>query len=187
MKRIFGILALLSVAVLTATATGYASEAAIGYQPPTVVQTVEAEMPAVQEFVFQGWDAGLAVTYANQQGCSNVGLQAIVGKTLSDLWKWRLSASVSGFVPQAGFDRYVTALTGPVLSFKPLYAFVQVGAAYNPSTEYKIGIAANTGAGVAFDIGKHSRIFAEAVIDAVPTIGKLKSTFSACVGYAVRI
>ena len=187
MKRIFGILALLSIVVLTATATGYASEAANAYQPPTVVQTVEAEMPTVQELVFQGWEAGLAVTYANQQGCSNVGLQAIVGKTLDDLLKWRLSASVNGFIPQAGFDRYVTALTGPMLSFKPLYAFVQVGAAYNPSTEYKIGIAANTGAGVAFDIGKHSRIFAEAVIDAVPTSGKLKSTFSACVGYAVRI
>ncbi len=187
MKRIFGILALLSVVVLTATATGYASEAAIAYQPPIVVQTVEAEMPTVQGLVFQGWEAGLAVTYANQQGCSNVGLQAIVGKTLNDLLKWRLSASVNGFVPQAGFDRYVTALTGPVLSFKPLYAFVQVGAAYNPSTEYKICIAANTGAGLAFDIGKHSRIFAEAVIDAVPTSGKLKSTFSACVGYAVRI
>ena len=183
MRNRIKILALLLVAVLTATATGYASEAAIGYQPPTVVQTVEAEMPAVQEFVFQGWDAGLAVTYANQQGCSNVGLQAIVGKTLSDLWKWRLSASVSGFVPQAGFDRYATVLTGPVINFSPLYAFVQVGASYNP----KIGIAANTGAGVAFDIGKHSRIFAEAAVDAVPTSGKLKSTFSACVGYAVRI
>lgn len=187
MKRIFGILALLSVVALTATATGYASEAAIAYQPPIVVQTVDAEMPTVQGLVFQGWEAGLAVTYANQQGCSNVGLQAIVGKTLNDLLKWRLSASVNGFVPQAGFDRYVTALTGPVLSFKPLYAFVQVGASYNPSTEYKIGIAANTGAGVAFDIGKHSRIFAEAAVDAVPTSGKLKSTFSACVGYAVRI
>lgn len=187
MKRIFGILALLSVVVLTATATGYASEAAIAYQPPTVFQTADAEMPAVQEFVFQGWDAGLAVTYANQQGCSNVGLQAIVGKTLDTLWKWRLSASVNGFVPQAGFDRYATVLTGPVINFSPLYAFVQVGAAYNPSTEYKIGIAANTGAGVAFDIGRHSRIFTEAVIDAVPTGGKWKSTFSACVGYAVRI
>lgn len=187
MRNRIKILALLLVAVLTATATGYASEVAIAYQPPIVVQTVDAEMPTVQGLVFQGWEAGLAVTYANQQGCSNVGLQAIVGKTLNDLLKWRLSASVNGFVPQAGFDRYVTALTGPVLSFKPLYAFVQVGAAYNPSTEYKIGIAANTGAGVAFDIGKHSRIFAEAVIDAVPTSGKLKSTFSACVGYAVRI
>lgn len=187
MRNRIKILAPLLVAVLTATATGYASEAAIAYQPPIVVQTVDAEMPTVQGLVFQGWEAGLAVTYANQQGCSNVGLQAIVGKTLNDLLKWRLSASVNGFVPQAGFDRYVTALTGPVLSFKPLYAFVQVGAAYNPSTEYKIGIAANTGAGVAFDIGKHSRIFAEAVIDAVPTSGKLKSTFSACVGYAVRI
>ena len=187
MKRVFGILALLFVVALTATATGFASEATFVNAPPIVIQTVEADMPAVQEYAFSGWDAGLAVTYANQQGCSNVGLQAIVGKTLNDLLKWRLSASVNGFVPQAGFDRYVTALTGPVLSFKPLYAFVQVGAAYNPSTEYKIGIAANTGAGVAFDIGKHSRIFAEAVIDAVPTSGKLKSTFSACVGYAVRI
>jgi len=187
MKRICKILALLSVVVLTATATGYASEAAIGYQPPTVVQTVEAEMPAVHELVFQGWEVGLAVSYTNQQGLSNVGLQAVVGKTLDDLWKWRLSASVNGFVPQAGFDRYATAMTGPVLNFKPLYAFMQVGTAYNPSTEYKIGIVANTGAGVAFDIGKHSRIFAEATIDAVPTSGKLKSTFGACVGYAVRI
>lgn len=187
MKRIFGILALLSVVVLTATATGYASEATVGNPPPILIQTVEADMPAVQEYAFSGWDAGLAVTYANQQGCSNVGLQAVVGKTLNDLWKWRLSASVNGFIPQNGFDRYTTVLTGPVINFSPLYAFVQVGASYNPSTEYKIGIAANTGAGVAFDIGNHSRIFAEAVIDAVPTVGKWKSTFSACVGYAVRI
>ena len=133
------------------------------------------------------WHVGLCPTYANQQGCSNVGLQAVVGKTLSDLWKWRLSASVSGFVPQAGFDRYATVLTGPVINFSPLYAFVQVGASYNPSTEYKIGIAANTGAGVAFDIGKHSRIFAEAAVDAVPTGGRLKPTVGAGIGYAVRL
>jgi hypothetical protein len=187
MRNRIKILALLLVAVLTATATGYASEAAIGYQPPTVVQTVEAEMPAVQGLVFQGWEAGLAVTYANQQGCSNVGLQAVVGKTLDDLWEWRCTASVNGLIPQDGFDRYVTALTGPVFKLKPFYVFVQVGAAYNPSTEYKIGIAANTGAGVAFDIGKRSRIFVEADIDAVPTGGVLCSTFSAGVGYAVRL
>ena len=187
MKRIFGILALLSVVVLTATATGYASEAAIAYQPPTVVQTVEAEMPAVQELVFQGWEAGLAVTYANQQGCSNVGLQAVVGKTLNDLLGWRCTASVNGLIPKDGVDRYATALTGPVLNLKPLYAFVQVGAAYNPSTAYKIGIAADTGAGVAFDIGRHSRIFAEAAIDMVPTGRPWGSTFSADIGYAVRL
>lgn len=187
MRKIFGILALLSVVALTATATGYASEATVGNPPPVLIQTVEADMPAVQEYVVSGWDAGLAVTYANQQGCFNVGLQAIAVKTLDTLWKWRLSASVNGFVPQAGFDRYATVLTGPVINLGPLYAFVQVGASYNPSTEYKIGIAANTGAGVAFDIGNYSRIFAEAVIDAVPTVGKWESTFSACVGYAVRI
>lgn len=187
MKRIFGILALLSVVALTATATGYASEATVVNAPPIVIQTVEADMPAVQEYDFLGWDAGLAVTYANQQGCSNVGLQAVVGKTLNDLWEWRCAASVNGLIPQDGFDRYVTALTGPVFKLKPFYVFVQVGAAYNPSTQYKIGIAANTGAGVAFDIGKRSRIFVEADIDAVPTGGVLCSTFSAGVGYAVRL
>ena len=187
MKRIFGILALLSVVALTATATGYASEATVVNAPPIVIQTVEADMPAVHECTFLGWNAGLAVTYANQQGCSNVGLQAVVGKTLNDLWEWRCTASVNGLIPQDGFDRYVTALTGPVFKLKPFYVFVQVGAAYNPSTEYKIGIAANTGAGVAFDIGKRSRIFVEADIDAVPTGGALCSTFSAGVGYAVRL
>ena len=187
MRNRIKILALLLVAVLTATATGYASEATVVNAPPIVIQTVEADMPAVQEYAFLGWNAGLAVTYANQQGCSNVGLQAVVGKTLNDLWEWRCTASVNGLIPQDGFDRYVTALTGPVINLRPLYAFVQVGAAYNPSTEYKIGIAANTGAGVAFDIGKWSRIYTEAAIDTVPTGGKLKSTFSACVGYAVRI
>ena len=30
---------------------------------------------------FQGWEVGLAVSYTNQQGLSNVGLQAVVGKT----------------------------------------------------------------------------------------------------------
>lgn len=138
------------------------------------------------------WHIGLGPTYANQQGCSNVGLQAIVGKTLGDLWGWRLSASVNGFVPYSPaasgmtFDRYATALTGPVLNLKPLYAFVQVGAAYNPSTQRKIGVAANTGAGVAFDVGKRSRIFAEAAIDVVPAGKALCSTLSAGIGYAVR-
>ena len=137
------------------------------------------------------WHVGLCPTYANQQGCSNVGLQAIVGKTLGDLWGWRLSASVNGLVPYSpegrrAFDRYATALTGPVLNLKPLYAFVQVGAACNPSSTRKIGIAANTGAGVAFDIGKHSRIFAEAAVDVVPTGKATCSTVSAGIGYAVR-
>lgn len=137
------------------------------------------------------WHVGLCPTYANQQGCSNVGLQAIVGKTLGDLWGWRLSASVNGLVPYSPdngktFDRYATAMTGPVLNLKPLYAFVQVGAACNPSSTRKIGIAANTGAGVAFDIGKRSRIFAEAAVDVVPTGKATCSTVSAGIGYAVR-
>ena len=152
---------------------------------------VAAAMQGKAQTPDPSWHVGLCPTYANQQGCSNVGLQAIVGKTLGDLWGWRLSASVNGLVPYspAGgrtFDRYATALTGPVLNLKPLYAFVQVGAARNPSSTRKIGIAANTGAGVAFDIGKHSRIFAEAAVDVVPTGKATCSTVSAGIGYAVR-
>ena len=152
---------------------------------------VAAAMQGKAQTPDPSWHVGLCPTYANQQGCSNVGLQAIVGKTLGDLWGWRLSASVSGLVPYSPtggrtFDRYATALTGPVLNLKPLYAFVQVGAACNPSSTRKIGIAANTGAGVAFDIGKHSRIFAEAAVDVVPTGKATCSTVSAGIGYAVR-
>lgn len=135
----------------------------------------------------QGWAVGLAPTYANQQGTSNLGLQAVAAKTLTPLLEWRCTASVNGLLHRDGFDRYATALTGPVVDFSPLYAFLQVGAALNPSTQCKISPAANTGAGVAFDVGKRSRIFAEAAIDAVPVGGKLTSTLSAGIGYAVRL
>lgn len=187
MKRIFSILALLSVVVLTATATGYASEAAIGYQPPAVVQTVEADVPYFPNTDCTEWNIGLTVAYTNQIGRSNICLQAVAEKSLNDLLGWRLSASVNGFVPQAGFDRYGTALTGPVLNLGPVYAFVQLGAAYNPSNQHVVTVAANTGAGVGFDIGRHSRIFAEASIDAVPADGRLKTTVGAGVGYALRL
>ena len=80
MKRICKILALLFVVALTATATGYASEADTGYQPPTVVQTVMADMPVAQEYAFLGWDAGMAVTYADQQVCPNIVLQPVAGE-----------------------------------------------------------------------------------------------------------
>ena len=155
----------------------------------------------------EGWAVGLAPTYANQNGTSNLGLQAVATKALTPLWGWRCTASVNGLVPYSpanpptpleggigtpsergrGFDRYATAMTGPVVNFSPLYAFLQVGAAFNPSTRHKIGPAASTGAGVAIDVGKHSRIFTEAAIDAVPTDGKWTSTFSAGIGYAVRL
>ena len=135
----------------------------------------------------EGWAVGLAPTYAFQNGTSNLGLQAVATKTLTPLWGWRCTASVNGLIPQAGFDRYATALTGPVINFSPLYAFLQVGAALNPSTQCKVSPAANTGAGVAFDVGKRSRIFAEAAIDAVPAGAKWTSTLSAGIGYAVRL
>ena len=135
----------------------------------------------------QGWAVGLAPTYTCQQGTSNLGLQVVAAKTLTPLLGWRCTASVNGVIPQAGFDRYATAMTGPVVNFSPLYAFLQVGAAFNPSTRHKIGPAASTGAGVAIDVGKHSRIFTEASIDAVPTGGKWTSTLSAGIGYAVRL
>lgn len=138
------------------------------------------------------WDVGLAPTYTNQQGCSNVGLQAVASTTLTPLWGWRLTASVNGFVPYhrddaVRFDRYAAAMTGPVVNLGPLYAFAQVGCVVNPSSQYKAGLTANTGAGLAFDVGKRSRIFAEAAIDMVPTEGKLKSTLSSGIGYAVRL
>ena len=181
-KIIFAMIA----AVLTAAATGYASEAAIGYQPPTV-ETVEAAMPATKELALREWNAGLAVSYTNQQGSSNVGLKAVAVRSIGDLWGWRLSASVNGLATQAGFDRYGTAMTGPVINLRPFYAFMQVGAACNPSAEHKIGIAADTGAGLAFDIGSRSRIFVEAVIDAVPSGKAWLSTFGAGIGYAVYL
>lgn len=186
------IFASLFVVALAATATGYASEATFGNPPPVLIQTVETDVPSVQEYAFSGWAIGLAPTYTNQQGCSNVGLQAVATTTLTPLWGWRLTASVNGFIPyhrdNAGrFDRYATAMAGPVVNLKPLYTFAQVGAVINPSSQSKIGIAANTGAGVAFDIGKRSRIFAEAAID-VASAGKAwHSTLSAGIGYAVRL
>ena len=187
MKRICKILALLSVVVLTATATGYASEATVGNPPPILVQTVDADMPLFPNPNLSDWNIGIAVAYTNQGGRSNVGLQVVAENSLNDLLGWRLSASVNGFISQAGFDRYGTALTGPVLNLGPVYAFVQLGAAYNPSNQHVVSVAANTGAGVAFDIGRHSRIFAEASIDAVPTGGRLKPTVGAGIGYAVRL
>lgn len=87
MKRIFMSLTLLFVVALTATATGYASEADTGYHPPTVIQIVQADMPAVQEYAFLGLDAGMAVTYANRQVCPDIVLQPVAGECPNDLFE----------------------------------------------------------------------------------------------------
>ena len=103
MKRICKILALLFVVALTATATGYASEPDTGYQPPTVVQTVMADMPVAQEYAFLGWDAGMAVTYADQQVCPNIVLQPVAGECPNDLQEWRCMAITDGHLNQGNF------------------------------------------------------------------------------------
>ena len=126
MKRIFMSLALLFVVALTATATGYASEADTGYQPPTVIQMVQADMPAVQEYAFLGWDAGMAVTYADQQVCPNIVLQPVAGECPNDLWEWRCMAITDGHLNQGSFCRSVVAPVGPMLKFSPLYADMSV-------------------------------------------------------------
>lgn len=179
MKRICKILALLFVVALTATATGYASEADTGYQPPTVVQTVMADMPVAQEYAFLGWDAGMAVTYADQQVCPNIVLQPVAGECPNDLWEWRCMAITDGHLNQGSFCRSVVAPAGPMLKFSPLYA--------DMSVEYKTCIAANTGESVAFDIGRHSRILAGSENDAVPPGVKLRPTVRSGTGNAVRI
>ena len=116
MKRICKILALLFVVALTATATGYASEADTGYQPPTVVQTVMADMPVAQEYAFLGWDAGMAVTYADQQVCPNIVLQPVAGECPNDLWEWRCMAITDGHLNQGSFCRSVAAANAQVQS-----------------------------------------------------------------------
>lgn len=178
MKRICKILALLFVVALTATATGYASEADTGYQPPTVVQTVMADMPVAQEYAFLGWDAGMAVTYVNQQSPSCICLQTVSHESLNDLWEWRCMSLTNVQLNQGSFCQSAVTPTGPMLNVSSFYTDV--------SPEYKTCIAANTGESVAFDIGRHSRILAGSYIDAVPPGVMLRPTRSGT-SYAVRI
>ena len=140
----------------------------------------------------QGWAVGLAPTYTNQQGTSNLGLQAVATTAITPLWGWRATATVNGLVAYhrdaaESFDRYAAALTGPVVNLGPLYAFAQAGAALNPSTRCKVGIAANAGAGLQFDIGPRSRLFAEALVETAQADSRWLQTFAAAVGYTYKI
>lgn len=179
MKRICKILTLLFVVALTATATGYASEADTGYQPPTIIQTVQADMPTAQEYAFLGWDAGMTITYTNQQSCPCVCLQTVACENPNNPWEWRCMALTNGYLDQRSFYRSAVTHTGPMLNVSSSYTDI--------STEYKTCIAANTGESVAFDIGRRSRIPARSDIDAVPPGVKLRPTVRSSTGYAVRI
>ena len=149
----------------------------------------------------KGWDAGLTVNYTCQDGNPNIGLQAVATTAITPLWGWRATAGVNGLVryyqlendsplppSQRGkFDRYAAVTTGPVVNLDPLYAFVQAGAALNPSTHGKLGLAANAGAGLQFDVGCRSRLFIEASVEFAQADSHWLKTFGAGIGYAYRL
>ena len=149
----------------------------------------------------RGWDAGLTVNYTCQDGNPNISLQAVASTTITPLWGWRATAGVNGLVryyqlgndsplppSQRGkFDRYAAVTTGPVVNLDPLYAFVQAGAALNPSTHGKLGLAANAGAGLQFDVGCRSRLFIETSVEFAQADSHWLKTFGAGIGYAYRL
>jgi hypothetical protein len=116
--------------------------------------------------LFSNWNIYAAAQYSNQRGHSNVGIHALATKRISDYWRLRYSATISGLAQKEGFDRYGTAMSGIALDFVSwAYAFADAGVSINPTTKGWLGLAADAGLGLNVNVGEYSLLYAEAGAD----------------------
>lgn len=115
----------------------------------------------------------------------NFGADLRITKRIGDFWRVRGIAEVNGFLNN-GFDRHGKALVGISFDALPFYTFFDYGAAYNPSSESKFGLAMDGGIGLQFKVGSGA-FYTEAAVDRVNNGMKWQSNASVRLGYLASL
>lgn len=137
---------------------------------------------------FSNWNIYAAAQYSNQRGQSNIGINALATKRISDYWRLRYSATISGLAQKEGFDRYGTALSGIALDFVPwACAFADAGVKVDPSTKGWLGLAADAGLGLNVNVGDYSLLYAEAGADLTQANTQWNSTLFFRLGWGAKL
>ena len=115
----------------------------------------------------------------------NFGIDLRMTKRIGDYWRLRGIAEVNGILNN-GFDRYGKALVGISFDALPFYTFFDYGAAYNPSSESRFGLAMDGGIGLQFKVGGGS-FYTEAAVDRVNNGMEWQSNASVRLGYLASL
>lgn len=115
----------------------------------------------------------------------NFGVDLRMTKRIGDYWRVRGIAEVNGILNN-GFDRYGKALVGISFDALPFYTFFDYGAAFNPSSESKFGLAMDGGIGLQFKVGSGS-FYTEAAVDRVNNGMVWQSNASVRLGYLASL
>lgn len=115
----------------------------------------------------------------------NFGADLRMTKRIGDYWRVRGIAEVNGFLNN-GFDRFGKALVGISFDALPFYTFFDYGAAYNPSSASKFGLAMDGGIGLQFKVGSGS-FYTEAAVDRVNNGTVWQSNASVRLGYLASL
>lgn len=115
----------------------------------------------------------------------NFGADLRMTKRIGDYWRIRAVAEVNGFLNN-GFDRFGKGMLGVSFDLLPFYLFADYGAAFNPSSESKFGLAMDGGIGLQFKVGGGS-FYTEAGIDRVNSGMKWQSNASVRLGYLASL
>lgn len=115
----------------------------------------------------------------------NFGVDLRMTKRIGDYWRIRAVAEVNGFLNN-GFDRYGKGMVGASFDLLPFYLFADYGAAFNPSSESRFGLAMDGGIGLQFKVGGGS-FYTEATIDRVNSGNEWQSNASVRVGYLASL
>ena len=137
---------------------------------------------------FSNWNIYAAAQYSNQRGQSNIGINALATKRISDYWRLRYSATISGLAQKEGFNRYGMALSGIALDFVPwACAFADAGVKVDPSTKGWLGLAADAGLGLNVNVGDYSLLYAEAGADLTQANTQWNSTLFFRLGWGAKL
>lgn len=138
--------------------------------------------------LLSNWDLYVAAQYGNQKGQSNIGINALATKRISDYWRLRYSASISGLSMKEGYDRYGTAMSGISFDFvKWACAFADGGVSVNPTSKGWLGLASDAGLGLNVPVGNYSSLYAAAGAELVQTNAKWNSTLFFRLGWGARL
>lgn len=138
--------------------------------------------------LFSNLEIGIAGGYSHGLGEAkgqNFGAELLITKRIGDYWRIRGVAEVNGLINN-GFDRYGKGMAGLSFDLLPFYLFADYGAAYNPSSASRFGLAMDGGIGLQFKVGGGS-LYTEAAVDRVNSGTAWQSNASVKVGYLASL